>query len=126
LDRDLSTSDPTTTTWLTASHLSQAEIDPDKIVERFALRMLTKLIPADEFITKRRSRMRIFLRMDISVFLADGKPHFIVNELNCDHNTCLFQAWDVTHKNEILFQELAKVLHFTTIQERKLRTGRVQ
>lgn len=119
-------SDPKTTTWLTAPELSQAQVDLEKIVERFALNMLTKLIPADEFITKQRSGMRIFLRMDISVFLADGKPHFFVNELTRDHCTGLFQAWDVNFKNELLMQELAKVLHFTTIKDKKVQREGVQ
>jgi hypothetical protein len=53
-----------------APELSKAQIDPDKTFENFALKMLSKLIPADEFITGQRSDMRIFLRMDVSVFLA--------------------------------------------------------
>jgi hypothetical protein len=123
---ELSGSDPKTRTWLVAPELSPAQMDPDKLVERFAVRMLTKLIPADEFITKRRSGTRIFLRMDISVFLADGKPHFFVNELTRDHYTGLLQAWDVNGKNEIVIQELAKVLHFITIEERNLRRRGVE
>ena len=125
LDKDLSVSDPNKT-WLAAPNLSPAQIDADKIVERFALRMLAKLVPAYEFVTKQRSGMRIFVRLDISVFLEDGTPRFFVNEINNDHCSSMFQAGDEGYRNEILFQELANVLHFHTIQDRKLRRGGAQ
>jgi hypothetical protein len=85
--------------------------------------MLTKLVPADEFITKQRSGMRIFLRMDISIFLADGTPRFFVNELTREHCTSLFQAWDRASRTEVMIQEFAKLLHFAAIKDRKRRRG---
>jgi hypothetical protein len=100
-----------------------AEINADTTFERFALKMISKLVPAEEFITKQRSSMRIFLRMDASVFLANGKPHFMVNELTRTHHTGMFHRWDSHNRNELLVQELAKVLHFATIQDRNSRAG---
>jgi hypothetical protein len=45
----------------------------------------------------------------------------MVNELTRDHCTGLFQHWDSSHKNELLVQGLAKVLHFSTIGDRNRR-----
>lgn len=78
--------------------------------------MLSKLIPAEEFITHRRSGMRVFVRVDASVFLAEGEPHFVLNELTRSHNTDMFNHWDLFYKNELLVQELAKALCFLTIE----------
>ena len=92
--------------WLNGTDIvSKVLVNPDQTFERFALKMLCKVIPAEEFITKERSPtgtgMRIMVCMDISVFLADGKPRFIVNELTRTHNTGFFNAWDTAGKNEI-------------------------
>jgi hypothetical protein len=35
----------------------------------------------------------------------------------------MFQHWDSNDRNELLVQELAKVLHFVTIEDRNRRNG---
>jgi len=95
--------------WLNAPELSKAQIDSKRAFERFALQMLSKLIPAEEFITHQRFGMRIFIRLDASAFLANGELQFIVNELTHSHNTDMFNYWDFSFKNELLVQELAKL-----------------
>ena len=103
--------------WLHGTNISKVLVDQDQTFKRFALKMLCKVIPAEEFITKERSPMRIMVHMDISVFLADRKPRFIVNELTRMHNTGFFNAWDTASKNEIMLEELGRLLHFVTFQD---------
>jgi hypothetical protein len=118
LDKTSLESKFTEKTWLNAPELSKAQIDPEKTFELFALKMLSKLIPAEEFITNRESGMRIFVRVDASIFLAEEETHFIVNELTRSHNTDMFNHWDEAFKNELLVQELAKVLCFVSLRDR--------
>lgn len=108
-------------TWLIGTDISKVIVNQDKTFERFAIKMLSKVIPAEEYITKRRSPMRILVRLDVSVFLADGKPHFLVNELTRTHHTGFFNAWDNAHKNELMLEELGRLLHFVTFLDHHKR-----
>ena len=108
-------------TWLTAPDLSKDLVEKDYKFEVFALKMLSKLIPAEEFCTKRRSGMRIFVRVDASVFRAGGRTHFVISELTRSHETGMLLYWDTHNRNEHLFQELARVLHYATVQDQATR-----
>jgi len=67
--------------------------------------------------------MRIFVRMDIAVFLHEGKFQYTVNELTRSHQTGLFMHWDNTRGMDYLFQDLANVLHFIASNDRVKRTN---
>ena len=99
----------------TATSLSPHEEDDlEQTLCYFVLNMLYRLIMAEEFITKRSSCMRIFVRMDISVCQHDGKLHYMVNELTRSHQTGLFMQtqWDHLGKMDLCLEELKNVLHF--------------
>ncbi len=67
--------------------------------------------------------MRIFVRMDITVFLHQGKFQYMVNELTRSHQTGLFMHWDNTGSMDYLFQDLANVLHFIAYNDRTHRVN---
>ena len=69
--------------------------------------------------------MRIFVRMDISVFKKDNTFHYMINELTRSHHAGLFCHW-IGPQMDFCFQELARVLHFVAYDEdveRRLRLG---
>lgn len=102
--------------WLAATVLSPHQEDTENTLSQFILDMLYRLIIAEEYFTKRPSTMRIFVRMDISVFMNDGKFQYFINELTRSHQTGLFFHWDIVGKMDSCIQELAKVLHYFTYQ----------
>jgi hypothetical protein len=73
--------------------------------------MLYRLITAEEVIIQRRSSMRLFVRMDISVFQRDGKFHYMINEITRSHQTALFLHWD-GGKMDHCIQELVRAFHY--------------
>ncbi|MDX6296002.1 MAG: hypothetical protein QOH50_5261 [Kribbellaceae bacterium] len=79
----------------------------------YILPLLYRLIVAEEHITKRRSGMRVFVRMDISVFQSKGKFNYVVNELTRSHQSTLFAEYG-GGKADFAFQDMTKVLHFIT------------
>jgi hypothetical protein len=102
--------------WLASSTISPHEVDFEKSLPYFALNVLSRTILTQEFYMPRRSCMRLFVRMDISVFQRDGKFHYMVNELTSSQHTALFMAWGTKHMDFCL-QDLAKSLHFVTYQD---------
>jgi hypothetical protein len=97
----------------TATSLSPHEEDDlEQTLVYFVLNMLYRLIIAEEFITKRSSCMRIFVRMDISVCQHNGKLHYVVNELTRSHQTSLFMQWDDLGRMDLCLEELKNLLHF--------------
>ena len=79
--------------------------------------MLSRAVLAQEFYLKKESCMRIFARMDISVYQRNGKFHYFVNELTSSHNTALFLEWD--HGSmDYAIQDLSKALHFVAQRDR--------
>jgi hypothetical protein len=103
---------------LAATSLSPHEEDDDNTLPQFILNMLHRLIVAEEHFSNRPSTMRIFVRMDISVYRHEGKFHYFINELTRSHQSGLFMHWDISGKMEGCIQELAKVLHYVTYQRR--------
>jgi len=66
--------------------------------------------------------MRIFVRMDVTVFKFKGEFHYSINELTRSHQSGLFMDKS-GGKMDFAIQELEKVLHFITYKddhERKL------
>jgi hypothetical protein len=111
--------------WLAGNTLSPHQEDIDKTLPQFVLNMLSRVITAEEHFTKRRSCMRLFVRMDVSVFQRQREFHYIINELTRSHQTALFQQWD-SGSMEMCIQDLAKTLHYVTYQdvvERKLHAA---
>jgi len=100
-----------TVPWLASRDLSPLQEEEEKVLPRFVLDMLYRLVTAEEFITGRRSCMRIFVRMDISVFQRKGGFNYMVNELTRSHQTALFLHWG-NGRMDLCIQDLAKVLHF--------------
>lgn len=102
-------------TTLACSNLSPLqEGQPEASLVHFVLNMLYRLVLADEHYTARTSCMRIFLRMDISVFERNGQFHYFINELTRSHQTGLFLHWDKIGKMDFCIQDLANILHFYT------------
>jgi hypothetical protein len=83
----------------------------------YILPLLYQLIVAEEHITKRRSGLRVFVRMDISVFQTKGKFSYVVNELTRSHQATLFTEY-VGGKADFAFQDMTKVLHFITFDDK--------
>jgi hypothetical protein len=102
--------------WLAATTLSPHQEDSNDTLQRFVLETLHRLIIAEEHITNRPSTMRIFVRMDISVFRNEGCFQYYINELTRSHQTGLFCHWDVAGRMDLCIQDLAKVLHYVTYQ----------
>jgi hypothetical protein len=105
-----------TVPWLASSSLSPHEEEEESPLPRYVLGMLYRLIVAEEAITQRRSCMRIFVRVDVSVFERDGKFQFMINELTRSHQTGLFLHWD-HGKMDLCIQELANALHFVAAHQ---------
>jgi hypothetical protein len=102
--------------WLASSTVSPHQVDPEESLPYYALKMLSRLIIADEFYMKRRSDFRIFIRMDISVFQKEGKFHYMVNELTSSQHTALFMEWG--HRNmDYCLRDLSLTLHFVAQEE---------
>jgi hypothetical protein len=108
-------------TWLAANSLSPHKVPIENSLPEYALNLLSRLVAAEEFYTKRRSCMRIFVRMDISVFQREGKFHYMVNELTRSHQTGLFMHWDRMGHMDSLILDLANVLHFVAYNDRVKR-----
>lgn len=101
---------------LAGSDLSVTLYDDKTSFDLFALRTLAKLIKAEEFITSQPSGLRVFVRLDISVFLKSGadKCQFVVNEVTRGHNVGFWSAWCTDVKMDTILQELSYTLHFLT------------
>lgn len=90
--------------------------DPTKSFEFFALSMLARLIVTEEcqFDNEKFSGLRIFCRLDISVFREQntGKYQFFVDEVTRTHGAGLFKRWDTIRNTDFGFQGMEEVLHF--------------
>ena len=77
---------------------------------------MAKLIKAEELVNKKPSGLRIFVRLDVSVFAKAGEDgyHFVVNEVTRGHNTGFWGRWGKKEEQDALFQELSYTLHFLT------------
>jgi hypothetical protein len=102
--------------WLASKTLSPHQEDIENTLPRFILDMLYRTVLAEEHFSKRRSCMRIFVRMDISVYQQQGQFHYMVNELTRSHQSALFLQYD-NGKMDLCIQDLATVLHFVAYND---------
>jgi hypothetical protein len=101
-------------TELTAEDVPMEEFDDIKnLLEHYALTMLGRLITLEEREMGRMSGLRVFVRLDVSVFRESrtGAYRFFVNEITRGHGAGLFQEWVSHEKADFLFQHLAEVFH---------------
>lgn len=75
--------------------------------------MLGQIILAQEFASGTFSGLRLYCRMDVSVYRKDGKFHFFVNEVTHGMNTGLFTYADHDNVMEDVWTELSLVLEHT-------------
>lgn len=101
---------------LGGSHLSVTFYDDKTSFDRFALRTLAKLIKAEEFTISQPSGLRIFVRLDVSVFVKSGanECQFVVNEVTRGHNVGFWSAWCTDKEMDTMLQELSYTLFFLT------------
>jgi hypothetical protein len=109
--------------WLASSSISPHEVDVEESLPFFALKMLSRVVTADEFHMKRRSDFRIFVRMDISVFQREGKFQFMVNELTSSQHTALFWEWGARNMDYCI-RDLGLTLHLAADEELSKRLQR--
>jgi hypothetical protein len=99
---------------LVAENIKSSDFDDTStLFESYALQMLGKIIVQEENVTKRMSGLRIFCRLDISLYreASTDQHQFFVNEITRSHGTALFQPWDTGSRLNLLFSELEQVLH---------------
>ena len=88
--------DPDVTGWLTLDGNSQphpSAFDNDSSFEMFALKMLGKLILAEEHESGQLSSLRIFARLDISIYRDNSRNQsrfqYVLSEVNRTLSTAL-------------------------------------
>lgn len=110
------------TGWLTIENGDL--VDPSELImdtyPDFVLSMLGKLVLAEERRYKRFSGLRIFARMDVSVFRHSetGKYQYFVNEVGRAHSTHLFHNYvDESGIGDHMITNLVKLLHYSASQK---------
>jgi len=93
------------------------EIDPeDQSTEwqEYVLGMVSKLIQAEEHTSGILSGLRVYCRLDVSVFWDEiGNRHqFFTNEITRGHCSGLFSHWDKENRMMTVFKSMSKSLHF--------------
>lgn len=88
----------------------------------FALQMLGKLILAEEKNSRQLSSLRIFCRLDISVYrdasYDDGGFQYVVSEVNRTTSTALFTPYaEPIGTRHSMIRHLAQVLHHATVSK---------
>lgn len=86
----------------------------EESVDFYALDTLARVIALEERKTGRISGLRVFCRLDISVFRESesGKHSYFVNEITRSHGTALFPRWDSRNKLNFLYHHLSETLHY--------------
>lgn len=87
--------------------------DPQNLFEPYVLKMLGNIILLEEKRTGRMSGLRIFCRLDVSVFREQetGKHSFFVNEITGSHGAALFESWITHSMADSLFRHMSNILH---------------
>ena len=109
--------DPHTTGWL---HVDGSDsVDPADFAgstfHEFVLNMTGKMVLAEERQYQRFSGLRIFARMDVSVYrdTRSGTYKYFVNEITRGHTTHLFHGRDSeVGTSDHFISTLAKILHY--------------
>ena len=88
----------------------------------WVLNILPRLIRTDEYLTRRASGMRTFVRLDVGVYRDANSQEFkyYINQISKGINVGLYIESTKTHQNnpaDQLFAELSHTLHFVAAQE---------
>lgn len=96
------------------SSVSPVFFDAATSFPHYALRMFSKLVAAEEYIVGQDSGLRVFARLDISLFTiaSSGQCYFMVNDVQRGHHTAFFGEADTIGQFGILRQELSHTLHY--------------
>ena len=83
-------------------------------LEIFALQILARVVLLEEKRFMRVSSMRVFCRMDISIFCKqdNGRHYYFVNEITWTHSAALFPQWDTNSRLNNLFSHISNILHY--------------
>ena len=93
--------------------ISKFDVDVDQM-DYYILNIFSRVIRQEERMTGRMSGLRIFCRVDASIYRHAGakEHHFFVNEITRTHGAGLFPSWDTNNRLDFLFVRMAKVLHY--------------
>lgn len=82
----------------------------------YVLEMMGKLVLMEEKTTQRMSGMRIFCRLDVSVYCdrLTREYRYYCNEVTRAHVGALFASWDEHERLEIIYTQLSRILHMCT------------
>jgi hypothetical protein len=82
----------------------------DNDFEKYILSMIGQLILASEYHSKMFSGLRIFCRMDASIYRQEDQIYFFINEFDHSTNTGLFSSADSSEQLESSFVTLSLTL----------------
>jgi hypothetical protein len=93
--------------------------DPTKLFEFYVLNMLSKIILLEEKRIGRMSGLRLFCRLDVSIFREGetGKHQFFINEITRTHGAGLFHQYMTHDQMDIFVNHLSDVLHLVSSQK---------
>jgi hypothetical protein len=85
----------------------------DSSLDDFALRILSKVILLEERRTQRKSGLRVFCRLDVSIYrkTESGEHCYFVNEITRTHGAGLFPQYDSNNIRNHLFTHISNTLH---------------
>lgn len=96
----------------------------DEDFPKYVLSMLGQIILAQEFQSGHFSGLRLFCRMDVSVYQStDEKFHYFVNELDHSTHTGLWPNWDLHSVIETAWNELSGLLECAVLKRYLERGG---
>lgn len=90
------------------------ELDDHKsTLDFYTLDMLARIIALEERKLGRISGLRVFCRLDVSVFRVreSGEHHYFVNEITQTHGAGLFPRWDLNQRLNYFYHHLSNTLH---------------
>ena len=88
----------------------------DNDFETYVLSMLGQYILAYEYHSNFFSGLRIFCRMDTSVYSQQDRFHFFINEMTHSHNTGLFSFIDQYEELESAYSDLSLTLEHAVVK----------
>jgi hypothetical protein len=85
----------------------------------YVLQMLSRIIQLEERKMGRMSGLRIFVRLDVSIYLEKktGKHKYFVNEITRSHGAALFSKWDSKGQLHQLYTHMSKTLQIIASQK---------